>query len=194
MFTDVSDVLDWGCGCGRVSRHFRWANGSKLTGVDIDADNIAWCRAHLAHAQFFQTLLSPPLPFTGESFDLILGIATFSQMNEERQLAWLKELKRVAKRDAIVMVSIQGLAQIGLNRPHPGLLREIEEKGFVVAGRNSEIDEIVTDPNYYPSVLQSRDYLFRNWGEYFTIIDIVNALAANQDLVVMKNDCPNVNR
>src|SRR5205814_1482457 len=95
MFTDFPDVLDWGCGCGRVSRHFRSANGSKLTGVDIDADNIAWCRAHLAHAQFFQTLLSPPLPFTGESFDLILGIATFSQMNEERQLAWLKELKRV---------------------------------------------------------------------------------------------------
>ena len=70
---------------------------------------------------------------------------------------------------------------------------EIEQEGFVVAGRNSELDEVVADPNYYLSVLHSRDYLYRTWGKYFTIIDIVNALAANQDLVVMKNDRQNVN-
>jgi SAM-dependent methyltransferase len=187
-FNDFNNVLDWGCGCGRVARHFRWAKRTRLCGVDIDGDNIAWCQANLPHAQFLQTGLLPPLPFPEQSYDLLLVMAAFSQLQEEQQLRWLPEFKRVARKDAIVLVSIQGLAQLGLNRPDPGLLREIEEKGFVVAGRNSELDEVVSDPNYYVSVLQSRDYIYRNWGEYFTIIDIVDAMAANQDLVVMKND------
>jgi glutamate-1-semialdehyde aminotransferase len=119
-----------------------------------------------------------------------MAISVLGQLSEEHQFAWLRELKRVARKDATVMVAIPGLAKIGLARPHPGLLREIEEKGFLVTGRNSDLDDVMPDQTHYISVLHSRDYLHTNWDKYFTIIDIVDGIAANDDLVLMKNDKP----
>src|SRR6266850_1795777 len=186
-FDDFSDILDWACGCGRVARNFRWAREAKLWGVDIDPDNIAWCRKHLRHAQFLQIPPSPPLPFPAESFDLVMAISAFGQLTEELQFAWLQELKRVARKDAIVMVAIRGLSNIGLIRPDPGLLRKVEEEGFLVTGPNSDLDDVMPGHTYV-SVLHSRDYLRANWERYFTITDIVDAIAANDDLIVLKND------
>jgi hypothetical protein len=39
-FDDFPRTLDFGCGCGRVSRQFAWSPGTKLYRMDIDADNI----------------------------------------------------------------------------------------------------------------------------------------------------------
>ncbi len=86
------------------------------------------------------------------------------------------------------MVSIQGLSQAGLYRPPPAILREVEEKGFVITGRNSDLDEVMADHTYYINVIQSRNYIHQQWGKYFSILDIVDAMAANQDVVVMRND------
>jgi len=30
--------------------------------------------------------------------------------------------------------------------------------------------------------------IYTNWTKYFTMVDIIDALAANQDIIVMKND------
>ena len=188
-FDDFSDILDWACGCGRVARNFRWARGAKLWGVDIDGDNIAWCRKHLRHAQFLQVPPLPPLPFPAESFDLVMAISAFGQLTEELQLAWLQELKRVARKDAIVLIAIRGLSNFGLIRPHPGLLRKVEERGFLVTGPNNDLDDVMPGHPYI-SVLHSRDYIHTNWEKYFTITDIVDAIAANDDLIVLKNDKP----
>ncbi len=185
-FKDFNNILDWGCGSGRVSRYFRQV--TSLQGVDIDGDNIQWCQTHLPHGQFSQIPLQPPMSFPAQTFDLIIGISVLTHLSEEHQFAWLQELKRIAKKDALLILSVQGLSQMGLYRPPPALLRDIETKGFLVTGRNSNLDAVMTDKTYYIDVIQSRDYLYTNWTKYFTIIDIVNALAANQDIVVMKND------
>ncbi|HNT37280.1 MAG TPA: class I SAM-dependent methyltransferase, partial [bacterium] len=37
-------ILDWGCGCGRSTRYFRHIRGASVTGIDIDAEALAWCR------------------------------------------------------------------------------------------------------------------------------------------------------
>lgn len=41
------DVLDWGCGCGRIARHFFAADHKRITGIDIDPVNIEWANSHL---------------------------------------------------------------------------------------------------------------------------------------------------
>ena len=61
------------------------------------------------------------------------------------------------------MVSIQGLSQAGLYRPPPAILREVEEKGFVITGRNSDLDEVMADHTYYINVIQSRNYIHQQW-------------------------------
>lgn len=60
-FTDVWDqiaghrgdprgltILDWGCGCGRISRYLAWAGVSGLRGCDIDPAAVGWCSENLA--------------------------------------------------------------------------------------------------------------------------------------------------
>jgi 2-polyprenyl-3-methyl-5-hydroxy-6-metoxy-1,4-benzoquinol methylase len=44
-FGDFAAILDWGCGCGRISRYLAERAGAKLIGCDIDAENVGGCRA-----------------------------------------------------------------------------------------------------------------------------------------------------
>jgi 2-polyprenyl-3-methyl-5-hydroxy-6-metoxy-1,4-benzoquinol methylase len=39
-------VYEWGCGCGRVTRHLI-PLGLDVHGSDVDAELIDWCRAHI---------------------------------------------------------------------------------------------------------------------------------------------------
>jgi hypothetical protein len=190
-FDSFESILDWACGCGRLARHFRWSQERTVCGVDIDSDSIAWCRQHLPFAHFITSSLLPPLPFEDESFDLIFAMSILGQLREDHQFVWLEELKRVASRNALLLVAVPGLTQIGLARPHPALMRDIEEKGFVVTGRNPDLDDILPGQDHYVSGIHSRDYLYMNYGKYFTILDIVDAIAANDDLIVMRNDLDN---
>src|SRR4051812_33071696 len=44
-----ADVLDFGCGCGRVIRRFCGLD-ARLTGTDVNAAATAWCAANLPFA------------------------------------------------------------------------------------------------------------------------------------------------
>src|SRR5262249_54411154 len=86
---DLPRILDWGCGCGRVTRYFKSLPGCALTGIDIDADNLNWCREHLGFGEFFQVPLRPPTTLAAASFDLIIGISVFTHLKEPEQGEWL---------------------------------------------------------------------------------------------------------
>ena len=57
---EVDSVLDFGCGCGRVTRYWHAHTGS-VTGTDLSADEVDWCRVNLPFARFERNLLAPPL-------------------------------------------------------------------------------------------------------------------------------------
>jgi glutamate-1-semialdehyde aminotransferase/SAM-dependent methyltransferase len=187
-FEDFHDILDFGCGSGRIARHFRLATQSRLWGVDIDADGIAWCRENLPHACFASTGILPPLPFPDSSFDLTLAISVLDQLHEAQQVAWLRELKRVTRKGGLIAIAVAGPAQIGLSRPPVSVIREIARKGFIETGRNPDLDDVMPHQTHYIRGLHSRDYIRSTWGREFSILDIVDALASNHDLIVMRND------
>jgi hypothetical protein len=66
------------------------------------------------------------------------------------------------------------------------LFETIERNGFVMTGVNHQIEVELDGESYYVDVHHSRDYVRRTWGQYFEILDIIDAVAANQDLVVMR--------
>ena len=92
----VDSVLDFGCGCGRVTRYWSGFAGS-VAGSDIDGPAVAWCRSNLAFARFEQNRLEPPLAFERESFDLVYALSVFTHLTGELQLAWRDELRRVLR-------------------------------------------------------------------------------------------------
>jgi SAM-dependent methyltransferase len=185
-YRDFGRILDWGCGCGRVTRFLVNTPGPTVMGADIDADNIAWCRDQLRGGVFQTVPLRPPTQFADEQFDLVIGTSVFTHLAEDVQFAWLEELQRITAKGAVLLISVHGLSQLALYRAPTNYLIAIESQGFYEGGYNSQLDGAITEAGYYRNVYHSRDYILSEWGHFFEIADIVDALAANQDLVVLR--------
>lgn len=189
-YADCQAILDWGCGCARVARFITEFAPRKLTGVDIDPDNIQWCKKNITEAEFDRIDLNPPTRFAAESFDLVYGISVFSHLSETDQDRWLTELQRITKPGAAVLMSIQG--EIAFLRVDGDFQRflALEKAGFHVYGRCPDLDDILPEmkeSEYYKNVFHSRRYIYEHWARYFEIVDVVDAaFAGYQDLVVMR--------
>ncbi len=106
---NVVDVMDFGCGCGRV---LRWLGGSgfRLRGVDLDRKAIAWCKTNLSGVEFDACRLTPPLRFGADSLDLIYALSVFTHIEGDAQEQWLAEFSRVLRPDRYLLVSTHGNA------------------------------------------------------------------------------------
>src|SRR5262245_3347086 len=74
-------VLDWGCGCGRIARHWEREDGQiELFGCDINPALVGWSRENIAWGTFTVCDLSPPLSYPDQHFDLIYGISVLTHL------------------------------------------------------------------------------------------------------------------
>ena len=90
-------VLDFGCGVGRIIRHWSTTQGPKWHGTDYNPALINWCKNNLKFAEFRVNTLSGQLPYEAESFDFIYVFSVFTHLNEPLQFLWINELSRVLK-------------------------------------------------------------------------------------------------
>jgi SAM-dependent methyltransferase len=104
---DVQSVLDFGCGCGRVTRYFHDYAGD-VAGSDVSAQAIDWCRANLRFGRFEVNGLAPPLAFADESFDLVYALSVFTHLTDDLQLAWRDELRRVLRPGGRLLLTTHG--------------------------------------------------------------------------------------
>jgi SAM-dependent methyltransferase len=95
---EIDSVLDFGCGCGRVTRYWSDFAGT-VSGGDMSTRAVDWCRENLPFARFEVNRLEPPLTFEDESFDLAYALSVFTHLTDELQLAWRDELRRVLRPD-----------------------------------------------------------------------------------------------
>ena len=63
---------------------------------------------------------------------------------------------------------------------------EMHQRGFVDQGVNHQLQDVVADQDYYRNVLHSPDYIMTHWSRYFDVLDIIEGMAGNQDLVIMR--------
>jgi SAM-dependent methyltransferase len=105
------DVLDFGCGCGRVTRYFK-DHAGRVAGSDVNGDAVAWCRDNLPFARFETNGLAPPLAFADESFDLVYGLSVFTHLTEDLQLAWRDELRRVLRPAGRLLITTHGRSYV----------------------------------------------------------------------------------
>jgi len=101
-------ILDFGCGCGRVIRHWRSLGVGKLFGTDYNPDLIGWCKQNLEFAQFMVNDLSPPLSYDDSTFDFVYALSVFTHLPETLQLSWMKELARVLRPGGFLLVTTHG--------------------------------------------------------------------------------------
>ncbi len=183
---DFPNVLDWGCGAGRVTRYLISETSCAVTGADIDADNIAWCRAALPSGRFDVVPLRPPTAFRSASFNLVIGLSVMTHLQENDQHLWLSELERITAPGGLVFLSVQGPTQFAYNKFPAKLYREVQRAGYLDYCRDAALDGVVSDKEYYRAAMHSRGYIVDRWGQQFEILDIADAIAGLQDFVVMR--------
>ncbi len=168
-------ILDFGCGCGRILLWVKdLARSSRLYGVDIDRQAIAWLQQHLTEAHLFVGPPLPPWDFPDGFFDLVYCHSVFTHINEAYQDAWLKELRRVTEPGAMLVVSFhgehafQGLEQSWWKAgrdPRPE--RERLEREGLVFMEDDGWGSIF--PDFYHSTFHAPWYIFQHWSRYFRI-------------------------
>ncbi len=102
-------ILDWGCGPGRTIRHFPvLLPDSEIFGSDYNSQYIDWCQKELKGVTFKSNMLSPPLKFEDNYFDVIYGISIFTHLSEEKHYEWVREFSRVLKTGGVLYVTTHG--------------------------------------------------------------------------------------
>ena len=93
-------ILDLGCGRGRVAAHISRIAGAQVTGLNIDADQVASAQAFSRESKLSNTFIRHdfndlPLPLPDNHFDGFYQIQAFSLAMDHTKLC--KELFRVLK-------------------------------------------------------------------------------------------------
>ena len=101
-------ILDFGCGCGRVLRHWSTLEGPEIWGTDYNERLVAWCRDNLPFARVERNELEPPLPLEADRFDLVYGLSVFTHLPERLQHAWMDELRRVVTPGGHLLLTTHG--------------------------------------------------------------------------------------
>jgi len=110
---ELGAILDFGCGCGRVLRHWHSLPRTKVYGTDINPKLVEWVQQHLPFARVQVNELAPPLAYPDASFDLIYALSVFTHLTEDLQTAWMTELARVLNPSGHLVVSTHGDAYLG---------------------------------------------------------------------------------
>jgi len=121
---DVAPILDFGCGCGRVARHWRGLDVD-LHGCDVNRRMIDWCRRNLQFGNFDVNQLEPPLPYGDGSMGLAYAFSVFTHLPEQLQLRWIQEFRRILRPGGYLLFSTLGEYYAGLDR-----LTDAERQSF----------------------------------------------------------------
>ncbi len=178
---EIGSVLDFGCGCGRVTRFWNTFDG-EVSGGDVSGKAVAWCRANLPFARFEVNRLEPPLTFADESFDLVYALSVFTHLTAELQLAWRDELRRVLRPGGRLLVTTHGTSYL------PRLDAEERsrfERGELVV-RWSDLPGTNLCSAYHPE-----PYLRETFARGFTFVELEPEGARGnptQDVVLLRKD------
>jgi SAM-dependent methyltransferase len=123
---DCEAILDWGCGCGRVLRHWSRLSGPRFSGCDINPKMVAWCRANLPFADVTLNDVAPPLPYADSSFDLVYAFSVITHLPDDLQREWMRECLRILAPGGFLLVSTLGEYYLSRQR-----LTESERESFL---------------------------------------------------------------
>lgn len=192
-FADFERLLDFGCGCGRLLRHMEdVADRVEIHGTDIDAEMIEWLQRHMPFGEYSVAPTEPPLAYPAEHFDLVISHSVFTHLDERYQDLWLKELQRVTRPGALLLVSVQGQStwtRTRLDAEAQGhdttaWSTQLEQRGVLFISNDAFIGS--THPDFYHSTLHTPRYVFDRWSQYFEVAAYIVDGAWAQDLVVLQ--------
>ncbi len=101
-------LLDFGCGCGRVARHWAGLNRPAIHGTDVSRRAVRWCRRNLDFMQTVRCGPDPPLEYGEAAFDFVYTLSVLTHLPEESGRGWLHELLRILKPGGLLLFTVHG--------------------------------------------------------------------------------------
>ncbi len=105
---EFRSILDFGCGCGRVLRHWHALENAQVHGTECKAELGDWCARKLPFASFATNRLDPPLEYGDGQFDLIYALSVFTHLSEPLGQAWIAELARLLQPGGHLLITTHG--------------------------------------------------------------------------------------
>jgi SAM-dependent methyltransferase len=182
----MRSVLEFGCGTGRVLRHFRNIAGLRLAGTDANPEPIEWDRKNLPEIDFYHNQLTPPLTFEDQSFDLIYALSVFTHIPLELQRSWLDELRRVLVPGGYLLCTVTDDAVTYQLNPQDRA--QLKRDGALTFDRNHPRSSYSTQVLGSWDVFQTRDQVRAAFSVGFDILCYTSQPAASgqQTLVLRK--------
>lgn len=128
----LGSFLDFGCGCGRIARHWERLSGPDIHACDANPRLTRWCAENLPHLRCIQNDLEPPLPYSSGSLDLIYAFSVLTHLPPDAGEAWVAEFERVLGPSGILVVTHHGDRHAEVLS---GAERELYEAGRPVSQR-----------------------------------------------------------
>ena len=176
---DLLRILDFGCGCGRVARHWQNLAGPEIHGCDYQGPLVRWCQKNLTFGRFEQNGLGTRLSYPDRNFGFIYAISVFTHLDEQSQRFWIGELSRTLMDGGYLMITVHGTTRLAE-------LSAGEQESFRT-GRPIFHLKRYSGTNvcaiYHPKM-----YVEEIFGREFKLMDFMpgGALDANQDVYLFR--------
>lgn len=175
-------ILDFGCGCGRIMRHWNTLSGPKLYGSDYNPRLIKWCEKSLTFAEFKLNQSASRLDYEDDKFDFIYAISVFTHLDKNLQVFWISELTRVLKHGGYLLITILGTT--GLHKRAPRLTpkqRQEFESGQLIL-----VNEKYSGTNMC-GAFHPEQYVSQHLAKGLTIVDFIPAFRnSDQDAFLLR--------
>lgn len=172
-------ILDFGCGCGRVMRHWAGVTGPELHGSDYNRQLVAWCRDSLPHGRFQANELGGGLAYADGFFDFVYTISVFTHFDLELQHFWIRELARVLASGGLLYMTTHGAS-------YAETLDDEQRRRFA-AGELAVVRAHDSGSNLC-AAFHPEPWVRRHFDQYFEVLDFEpdGARDARQDVYLLR--------
>ncbi len=201
-----SNVLDFGCGWGRVIRFFlRDLEPSQIWGIDHYDKILEICKQLNKWGNFQWVKSFPPTSLPDETFDLIFCFSVFSHLSEDAHRQWLAEFKRILKPGGMVLATTWDrdlIVRCGESKKSSNLpffqqhlptmfadtkkwLANYDSGKFCFDSSKESYGEI---SYFLGEACIPQQYVLNEWTKYFEFLDFINdrTVCAQNIIVVRK--------
>lgn len=171
-------ILDFGCGCGRITRHWKTLKGTEVHGSDYNQRLVQWCRENLPFAEFRVNGMHPPLEYRDEIFMFIYTISVFTHLSADLQRPWMQELWRILKPGGYLLLTVHGESRLQQLR--------LEDRATFNSGHLVTIREKYSGTNIC-GAFHPEKFVRETLAEGFSVVDFLpmGAKDANQDMYLL---------
>jgi SAM-dependent methyltransferase len=159
FLSDASiDVLEWGCGVARLTRHLPSLPGVKsVTGVDVNGDMIRWNQRHISGVRFLAIGHESPTALESQAFDLVMAVSVLTHIPGGEHLAWFEEIWRLLRPGGLFLFTTHGRAF--LSKLGSGERSRLQDEGFVTRDyprKGHRMMSTFQEPRHVRGLLQGR--------------------------------------